>query len=133
MPGEYREEYLEAIFELTEKDGSAKTSDIAKHMNVKPASVTEMLGKLSDDGFVEHKPYYGTTLTRKGRNHAKKIKRKHRLLERFLHDMLGIKKVRVHEEACRLEHGLSDESAKALDRVLGYPKTCPDDCKIIPR
>lgn len=132
MPGEYKEEYLETIFDLTEKDGSAKTSDIAKQMNVKPASVTEMLGKLADEGFVEHKPYYGTTLTRKGRNHAKKIKRKHRLLERFLYDFLGIKKTRVHEQACRMEHTLSDEAADALDEMMDYPSKCPDDGKPIP-
>ena len=130
MAQENKEEYLEAIYELTEEETSAKTSDIANHMNVKPASVTEMLGKLSKEGFVAHTPYHGVTLTKKGKKHARKMKRKHRLIERFLHDVLGIKKKNIHDEACRLEHGLSDESEKALDKLLGHPETCPDGNKI---
>ncbi|MFH1788236.1 MAG: metal-dependent transcriptional regulator [Candidatus Altiarchaeota archaeon] len=132
MPGEFKEEYLEAIFDLTEKGDSAKTSDIAKRMKVADASVTEMLGKLSEEGFVEYKPYHGTTLTKKGLKVATKIKRKHRLLERFLYDFLGLKKSKVHEEACRMEHALSDEAADALDEMLDYPVKCPDDGKPIP-
>jgi DtxR family Mn-dependent transcriptional regulator len=132
MPGEFKEEYLETIYELSGKGRPAKTNDIAERMNVAPASVTEMLGKLADDGFVDYKPYYGTTLTKKGFDVAKKLKWKHRLLERFLYDVLGIQKGRVHEEACRLEHGLSDEAADALDEMLEYPAECPDDKKPIP-
>lgn len=133
MPQEFKEEYLETIYDLTRERETAKTSDIAEKLGVAPASVTEMLKKLSAEGFIEHKPYYGSTLTRKGLKLASKVKRKHRLLERFLYDFLGIKKERVHEQACRMEHTLSDEAAEALDRVMDYPKECPDDGMPIPR
>lgn len=132
MIEENKEEYLEAIYSLEEQGTPATTSEIAGKLNVSPASVTEMLKKLDGDGFLKYSPYKGAELTRKGERHARKIKRKHRLLERFLHDVLGIGKAKVHPEACRLEHGLSDESADALDRLMDHPVECPDDRKPIP-
>lgn len=133
MPGEYKEEYLGAIYSLTEKGGSAKTNEIAEKLGVKAASVTGMLKTLADEDYVEYTPYKGATLTPKGLKVARKLKRKHRLLERFLYDVLGLHKNQVHDEACRMEHSLSDEAAKALDEVMDYPETCPDDHKRIPR
>jgi len=132
MPGEFREEYLEAVYDLTEGGGSAKTLDIARKLKVKSGSVSEMLRKLSCDGYVDYNPYKGAVLTPKGMAAATKLKRKHRLLERFLYDVLHLRKDRVHEEACRMEHSLSDKVADALDRALGHPKRCPDDGKLIP-
>jgi len=133
MPGENREEYLETIYELTEEKKTAKTSEIADKLKVKPASVTQMLKKLADEEYIKYEPYKGTTLTKKGRHTAKKLKRKHRLLERFLYDILGIRRNRVHDEACQMEHSLSDEAADALERVMDYPEQCPDDKKPIPK
>jgi len=131
MSKQNREEYLETIYGITEVADSAKTSEIAEKLGVKPASVTEMLKKLASEGYINYKPYHGSSLTKKGLAYGKKIKRKHRLLERFLYDFLGIRKSRVHEQACQMEHTLSDEAANALDRVLGYPNECPDDGKPI--
>ncbi|MFH1834710.1 MAG: metal-dependent transcriptional regulator [Methanobacteriota archaeon] len=133
MPKQNREEYLETIYGLTEEADSAKTSEIAKQLNVKPASVTEMLKKLASEGYIKYQPYHGSSLTKKGLAYGKKIKRKHRLLERFLYDVLGIRKSKVHEQACQMEHSLSDEAADALDRVLDYPLVCPDDGMLIPQ
>jgi DtxR family Mn-dependent transcriptional regulator len=132
MASEYMEEYLETLYTLTEGGMPAKTSEIATQLKVAPASVTEMLQKLADEGYATYKPYYGATLTKKGFDLAKKIKRKHRLLERFLFDTLKIKKDRIHEQACRMEHVLSDEAEEALCKVLNHPDECPDDSRLIP-
>ena len=91
-----------------------------------------MLQKLSEDGYVNYQPYQGATLTVKGFNLGEKMTRKHRLLERFLHDTLGIGMRKVHEEACAMEHALSDEAARALCLTLKYPDKCPDDGNPIP-
>jgi DtxR family Mn-dependent transcriptional regulator len=126
------EEYLEALYTLTKDGETASTTAISKRLKVAPASVTEMLGKLSDEGYVNYQPYQGVTLTSKGFKMAEKMARKHRLLERFLHDMLGIGKSKIHDEACAMEHALSDETARALCQTLRYPDKCPDDENPIP-
>lgn len=126
------EEYLEALYNLTQDGKSASTSDIAKRLNIASASVTEMLKKLAGNGYVDYLPYQGVTLTPKGFELAEKMARKHRLLERFLHDMLHIGKDKIHVEACAMEHALSDETERALCQTLKSPAKCPDDEKIIP-
>ena len=107
MASEQLEEYLESILDIEEKDGIAKTSAIAKCMRVAPASVTEALQTLADKGFVHYEPYRGAYLTEQGREMARKVKRRHRLLEVFLSDVLHINGENVHEEACKMEHTLS--------------------------
>lgn len=126
------EEYLKAIYSINEEGRPAKTTELARRLKVSPPSVTQMLKRLADEGLVEYSPYRGVILTGRGAALAQRIVRKHRLLERFLHDFLGLRKEKVHEEACRLEHGLSDEAAAALCRALKRPTTCPDDNKPIP-
>lgn len=132
MVTENVEEYLEAIYTLTEEGKRAKTSEVAERLKIAPSSVTEMLRKLSSEGYIDYQPYRGVTLTKNGLEVAKKLKRKHRLLERFLTDVLKIKKEEVHEHACKMEHSLSDEVEEALCRALRFPDTCPDDEKTIP-
>jgi DtxR family Mn-dependent transcriptional regulator len=78
-------------------------------------------------------PYRGTILTGKGMALAQRVVRKHRLLERFFHDYLGMDKGNVHDEACRMEHSLSHQAALALCAALDNPETCPDDENPIPR
>lgn len=125
------EEYLEALYTLT-VNGSASTTDISKRLKIAPSSVTEMLKKLDDNGYVNYSPYQGVTLTEKGFAMAESMARKHRLLERFLHDVLHIGKDKVHVEACAMEHSLSDDAERALCQTLKAPAKCPDDDKIIP-
>ncbi len=132
MEDEPRQEYLEAIYGLVEDGGEASTGAIAKALDVKPGSVTEMLRKLDREGYVTYRPYARVELTGKGLKEAVNVKRKHRLLERFLHDVLKVGKDSVHRQACLMEHGLSDDAADALNRFLGSPKRCPDDGKRIP-
>jgi len=126
------EEYLEALYKLREEGKQAKTTEIASRLKVSAASVTEMLKKLADSGYVKHESYRGVTLTEKGLKAARKITRKHRLLERFLHDILNIRGRDVHEQACKMEHALSEDAEKALCRLLSNPQNCPDDNKAIP-
>jgi DtxR family Mn-dependent transcriptional regulator len=126
------EEYLEAIYTFNEKGELAKNQNLAEKLRVSPASVTQMIKKLADEGLITYEPYKGVLLTGKGSAKAQKVVRKHRLLERFLHDSLGFSKEKVHDEACRLEHSLSDEVASALCEKMNNPSTCPDDGNPIP-
>lgn len=125
MASEQLEEYLESILDIEERDGVAKTSAIAKCVKVAPASVTEALQVLSEKGYVKYEPYKGATLTELGREMASKVKRRHRLLEVFLTDVLHIKEEKVHDEACKMEHTLSDETECALCKLLNAPARCP--------
>ncbi|MDQ1278971.1 MAG: DtxR family iron (Metal) dependent repressor [Thermoproteota archaeon] len=132
MESESVEEYLEAIYKCNERGEAARTTELAEQLNISPPSVTEMIKRLANVGFVEYEPYKGAILTGKGMALAQKVVRKHRLLECFLQNILGINREKVHDEACKLEHSLSDEASAALCKVLDAPKTCSDDGKTIP-
>jgi len=120
------EEYLEAIYTKQEsKARVATTHDLAACLGVRDASVTEMLKKLSQKGLVDYKPYRGATLTETGCAIATKVKRKHRLLERFLVDICGIDTRESHKQACEIEHVISDKAIDNLSAQLGHPSTCP--------
>ena len=126
------EEYLEALYYLSRENEPVTTSAISNRLNIAPASVTEMMHKLAKKRYVNYSPYQGVTLTPKGYRSAEKMTRKHRLLERFLHDVLKIAKENVHKEACEMEHALSDDTARAMCQFLNSPYVCPDDGKLIP-
>lgn len=126
------QDYLRAIAVLSKNGNTVCTTEIAKYFKITPASVTEMLKKLGEKSYINYSPYHGSTLTQKGVQEAKKITRKHRLLERFLADVLRISRDKVHAQACKMEHDLSDEAAESLCRFLKHPGKCPDDNKEIP-
>jgi DtxR family transcriptional regulator, Mn-dependent transcriptional regulator len=126
------QDYLKAIYNLARNGSLVSTTEISHKLNVAPASVTEMLKKLSDDDYIKYEPYKGSLLTVKGLREAQKVTRKHRLLETFLSDVLHIGKDKVHKEACQMEHALSDEAEESLCRLLKHPDTCSDDGKTIP-
>jgi DtxR family Mn-dependent transcriptional regulator len=132
MPTEQVEEYLESIYDIAGKDGAARTTAIAKCLNLAPASVTEALQNMAENGLVIYEPYKGAVLTKQGLEIAMKVKRRHRLLEVFLTDTLHINKDKVHEEACKLEHSLSDETENALCKMLNAPTRCPHGSLISP-
>ena len=119
------EEYTEGIYRLQEELEVVGTGDIAKYMNVEPASVTTMLKKLSEIGLVEHTPYKGVRLTEKGETMSISLLRKHRLVERMLVDFLELPWEDVHELACKLEHFLSEEVTDRIAHAMNYPTTCP--------
>ena len=119
------EEYLEIIYKLQEKSGVATTSDLVRSLKVAPGTVTNTIARLEKESLVIHKPYRGVRLTEKGRRIALRTIRKHRLSERLLTDLLNVEWEKVHEAACKLEHSISDEIAKKIEKALGHPKTCP--------
>jgi DtxR family Mn-dependent transcriptional regulator len=126
------QDYLKAIAALSKNGNTVGTTEIAKYFKIAPASVTEMVKKLAEKGYIDYSPYHGSTLTNKGLQEAQKITRKHRLLERFLADVLRISGDKVHTQACQIEHDLSDEAEESLCRFLKHPDKCPDDNKDIP-
>ncbi|NIA03277.1 MAG: winged helix-turn-helix transcriptional regulator [Nitrospirae bacterium] len=127
MTNERIEEYLETILFLTKKNkGPAKTNQIAEELNLSAPSVTEMVKKLSESGYIKYKPYYGVTLTSSGRIEALRIKRRHQLLETFLVDALGVEAAIAHKEACEMEHSISDSTLGKLCTFMGHPNICPD-------
>jgi len=119
------EEYLEAIYRLERKRGFARTMELARKLNVVPGSVTNTIENLERKGLVIHEPYRGVKLTDNGRKIASNILRRHRLAERLLTDILHLDWSEVHDPACKLEHALSQEIIKPLEKALGHPKRCP--------
>ena len=119
------EEYLEAIYRLQKRKGIAKTTEIARKLNVALGSVTNTIECLERKGLVEHEPYKGVRLTEKGIKEALKVIRKHRLAERLLVDTLKMEWSKVHEAACSLEHAITEEMLPYIERALGYPMKCP--------
>jgi DtxR family Mn-dependent transcriptional regulator len=124
------EEYLEILYKLGPNKEVVSTSQISEKLKIAPASVTQMLKKLDNLGYVEYSPYKGAVLTDNGLQIAKKVTRKHRLLERFLCDVLKIKSHKIHDQACEMEHTLSDDAERALCHLLEQPNKCPGDSVI---
>jgi len=124
------EDYLKAIYQLTEADAAVSTSAIAERLGVAAGSVTGMLKRLAEAGLVEHTRYYGARLTDDGVRNAVRTIRRHRILERFLVDVLGYTWDRVHEEAERLEHVVTDEMIDRMAAVLGEPTADPHGAPI---
>ncbi len=120
------EDYIKAIYHLGKGENTTVTTNaIAKGMDTKPSSVTDMVKKLSDKGLVNYKKYQGVTLTALGKNSALSIVRKHRLWEVFLVDKLNFSWDEVHEVAEQLEHIKSEKMIDHLDAYLGFPKIDP--------
>ncbi len=127
-----REDYLLAIYRLNKEGGPAKTTDVAEALDVSPASVTEMVKRLSEDGLVEYERYRGANLTPKGYRHAHRMHRKHRLVEKFFVEVLEADVDAAHSSACSIEHNFSDEAARKLCRIIGSPDDecgCDDLCE----
>jgi len=119
------EEYLEGIYRLQEKSGVARTGDIVKVLQVVPGTVTNTVERLEREGMLRHEPYRGVKLTDKGRKIALDVIRRHRLSERLLTDFMRVDWDKAHDAACKLEHGITDDVIKKLEKALGHPKTCP--------
>ena len=124
------EDYLKAIFQLSDADAAVSTSAIAERLGIAAGSVTGMLKRLAEAGLVEHTRYYGARLTDDGVRNAVRTIRRHRILELFLVDVLGYTWDRVHEEAERLEHVVTDELIDRMATVLGEPTADPHGAPI---
>jgi DtxR family Mn-dependent transcriptional regulator len=118
------EEYLEAMHSLKEEGTPVIQARIAERLGRSAPSVSEMLDRLADDGYVRR---HGRVveLTQKGSDLAEKVVRKHRLAERLLVDVIGLEWHKVHREAGRWEHVISDDVEARLVDLLGDPGTCP--------
>lgn len=121
------DDYLKAIFEIGDDGGRVSTQELAQRLDVAPASVTGMLRKLSEQQppLISYEKHRGATLSSKGRLRALEIIRHHRLIECFLHEMLGYPLDEVHDEAERLEHAISETFEERIDRALGFPSFDP--------
>lgn len=124
------EDYLKAIYQLSEAGEPVSTSAIAERLGVAAGSVTGMLKRLAEAGLVEHTRYYGARLTDDGTANAVRTIRRHRILELFLVEVLGYTWDRVHEEAERLEHVVTDELIDRMAAVLGEPEADPHGAPI---
>lgn len=124
------EDYLKAVYALTERGEPAATSALAEALDIQPASVTGMIKRLDDEGFVEHVPYRGVRLTEAGSREALRIIRRHRVLETYLVDRLGYSWDDVHYEAERLEHAASDELIDRMAAALEDPSHDPHGAPI---
>jgi len=121
------QDYLKAIYKLTDVYGRATTSHLAEDLSVRPASVTGMLQKMAQTAppLVEYTKHQGAVLTAAGTEAALEIVRHHRLIELFLHEILGFPWDEVHEEAERLEHAISEKMERRIAEVLGHPVRDP--------
>src|SRR5438477_5337840 len=118
------EEYLEASHELEEEGVQVIQARLAERLDHSPPSVSEMVRRLRDDGYVRAQGR-ALTLTAKGRRRAESVVRKHRLAERLLVDVIGLEWHKIHAEACRWEHVISDDVEARLVELLENPTTCP--------
>lgn len=119
------EDYIKAIYKAGLTTDTVSSQDVASRIGVSAAAVSKMLKRLMDLHLVEHSPYQGIGLTPAGEKMALEIIRHHRLLERYLVEALGYEWDRVHVEAERLEHHISEEFEDKIDALLGYPTACP--------
>lgn len=120
------EDYLKAIFKISERSGSpVNTNAIARFMETTPASVTDMIKRLSEKDLIHYERYKGVSLKNTGNSNATKLIRKHRLWEVFLVEKLGFSWDEIHEVAEQLEHIRSEKLIQQLDQFLGFPKYDP--------
>ena len=119
------EEYLQTIFWLQEAGLPMTGANVARAMQLSAPTVHEMIGRLERDGYITRGADKALAFTDSGREHAEGIVRRHRLIERFLTDVLGIPWDDVHEEAERLEHAMSPKLEERMLAAIGDAKTCP--------
>ncbi len=122
---ESEEEYLEALYKMNGGGSQVRVGELAKKLQVKEPSVVEMLKKLEKKDLVDYERYSGAKLTEEGRKEGMSVTRKHRLAERLLSDVLDLELPDIHDEACKLEHSLGNDTADRIAKVLENPETCP--------
>jgi len=118
------EDYLEAIYEITKRKSKAGTMDLAEYLNVKPASVTEMLQKLRAKGLVYYKKYEGVYLTKEGKNLAHAVRERHETIRELL-KYLQVPVEIAQKDACIMEHNLNPLTIIQLKKFIAFIKKCP--------
>jgi DtxR family Mn-dependent transcriptional regulator len=125
------EEYLQSMYWLLEAGLPITGANIARAMQLSAPTVHEMIGRLEEDGYVERAEDRSVKFTEQGRREAETIVRRHRMIERFLTDVLGIPWDEVHEEAERLEHAMSPVLEERMRVAIGDATTCPHGHPIV--
>lgn len=125
-----QEDYLRAIYLLSQQDGEARVSAIADRLDLSKSTVSERLKELAALGLVTADPYATVVLTHAGKAQGKLLTYKHRVIEVFLSTTLGMPSDQVHREAEQLEHAFSDEAVKRLDAFLHHPTHDPHGSEI---
>ncbi len=119
------EDYLEVIFDLDREKKAIRVKDIAKRMDVKMPTVTSMLKTLNDRGLVHYEKYEYVELTRDGASVGREMHRRHLILRKFLTTILKIDPPVADEEACKMEHALSEETLSSLTDFMAFIQSCP--------
>src|SRR5436305_4940661 len=119
------EEYLESLFWLFEAGLPMTGANLARAMQLSAPTVHEMLGRLERDGYIARDPERAIDFTPSGREHAERIVSRHRMIERFLTDVVGVPWDDVHEEAEHLEHAMTPRFEAYVRSAVGDAKTCP--------
>ena len=119
------EDYLEAIFHISEEKQAARAKDIADRVQVNKSSVTGALRSLSEKGLVNYAPYDIITLTAKGKKLAAEIVRRHAALKEFFIKILLIDREEAEEASCRVEHAVSKNIIDRLIRFVEFMEVCP--------
>ena len=121
---ESAEDYLERIYELIEGKGYARAVDIARSLHIRQASVTQMVQKLDEHGFVRYEKYRGLVLTSKGKGVARAVRRRHRVLEEFF-ELLGVSGETAQRDLEGIEHHLSPVSVERIEELVRLLKKHP--------
>jgi DtxR family transcriptional regulator, Mn-dependent transcriptional regulator len=132
MYSESTEEYLKALCNLGAGLDPVAVGDLAERLGVSTVSIHEMIKRLAGQELVSYQPYKGISLTPLGGEVASRVVRRHRLWERFLHDVLKLPWSMIHEEAGRLEHAASAQVIEKLAEFLDNPESCPHGYPIPP-
>jgi len=126
---ESAEDYLERIYELIEDKGYARMVDIARTLRIRQASVTQMVQKLGENGFVRYEKYRGLVLTAKGKGVARAVRRRHQVLEEFF-GLLGVNGETAQRDLEGIEHHLSTASVARIEALVRFLRENP---AVLPR
>ena len=117
--------YLAEIYRIQDEHPEATLSQLADGMNVSLQAASRMIRRMAEEGLIIHEPYKGFQLTPKGERIALQVLRRHRLLERFLVDVMGFGWHEVHEMTETLERGITDKLSERMAELTGHPTRCP--------
>ncbi|OKY77725.1 MAG: Mn-dependent transcriptional regulator DtxR family [Candidatus Methanohalarchaeum thermophilum] len=126
MTSESVEDYMEAIYNLIERDGEARTQKLAEELDIQPPSVSEMMQKLDQRGFVDYKKYGRIKLTDEGERLARDVKETHNAIKCFL-TAIGVPEEIAEKDACKAEHGLDRKTVEQLKKFSRFIRECPKD------
>lgn len=119
------EDYLEAVYVITQEKGHVRVRDICKELDVKPPSVVEMVKKLSDQGYLVYRKNEGVYLTAEGEEIGRVVKDRHNTIFAFL-KFIGVPERIANEDACVIEHDLHPKSVEQIKSLVRFIETAPD-------